>query len=134
MNHIVMVFDTIAESFRSMRCPIVIGCMDLFEMGDMLGMFGLTYEGTSVEIWVMQDYEGEIWALKYRVELPVAEIILQFGKFDHHCEVVATSSWDGDVLVLVKFDNWLLQVDMDGKLVASFHRRGLCRSVLPDFD
>ncbi|XP_044343030.1 F-box/LRR-repeat protein At2g43260 [Triticum aestivum] len=124
MNRIVMVFDTIAESFRSMRCPIVIGCEDLFEMGDMLGMFSLNYEGTSVEIWAMQDYEAEIWALKYRVEFPVAEISLQCGKFDHHWEVIVTS-WDSDVLVLLRFDDWLLQVGMEGQLVASFHRKGL---------
>ncbi|KAM3354317.1 hypothetical protein ACQJBY_025160 [Aegilops geniculata] len=124
MNRIVMVFDTIAESFRSMQCPIVIGCVDLFEMGDMLGMFSLNYEGTSVEIWAMQDYQAEIWALKYRVEFPVAEISLQCGKFDHHWEVIVTS-WDSDVLVLLRFDDWLLQVGMEGQLVASFHRKGL---------
>ncbi|VAH84759.1 unnamed protein product [Triticum turgidum subsp. durum] len=124
MNHIIMVFDTIAESFRSMRCPIVNGCVDLFEMGDMLGMFSLNYEGTSIEIWEMQDYEAEIWALKYRVEFPVAEISLQCGKFDHHWEVIVTS-WDSDVLVLLQFDDWLLQVGMEGQLVASFHRKGL---------
>ena len=118
MNRIIMVFDTIVESFRLMRCPIVPGYADLFEMGDILGMFGLDDEETGVEIWAMQDNEGEVWSLKYRVELPVAEIRVQFGKFEHHWEVVATS-WDDDVIVLVKSDDWLLQVDMDGKLIAS---------------
>ncbi|KAF7039929.1 hypothetical protein CFC21_049871, partial [Triticum aestivum] len=125
VNNYITVFDTIVESFRLMRCPTVIGCADLFEMGGMLSMFGLNYEGTSVEMWVMQDYKAEIWALKYRVELPVAEISLQCGKFDHRWEVVVTSSWDGHVLVLVHFDGWLLQVGMEGQLVASFHRKGL---------
>lgn len=39
--------------------------------------------------------------------------------------VVVVGSWDGDVLVLVKFDiydNKLFQIDINGKLVASFHR------------
>ncbi|KAF7032893.1 hypothetical protein CFC21_044051 [Triticum aestivum] len=124
IGHMIMVFDTIAESFRLMPCPIVPGYADLFEMGDILGMPGLNEEETSVEIWVMQDYEGEVWSLKYRVELPIAEIRVQFGKFHHHWEVVATS-WDDDVIVLVKSDDWLLQVDMDDHLVASFHHRGL---------
>ncbi|XP_073351771.1 uncharacterized protein [Aegilops tauschii subsp. strangulata] len=98
----------------------VIGCGDMFEMGSMLGMFGLNYEGTSVEIWVMQDYEAEIWAFKYRVELPVTDISLQCGKFDHRWEVIVTSSWDGDVLVLVHFDGWLLQVGMEGHIWGQF--------------
>ncbi|XP_073351757.1 uncharacterized protein [Aegilops tauschii subsp. strangulata] len=112
----IMVFDTIAESFRLMCCPIVPGYADLFEKGGILGMSGLNDEETSVEIWVMRDYEGEVWSLKYRVELPVAEIRVQFGKFEHHWEVVATS-WDDDVILLVKSDDWLLQVDMNGQLL-----------------
>ena len=49
---------------------------------------------------------------------------MQFGKFVDFWDVVAAPS-DVDVQVLVKTDEWLLQVDTDGKLVASFHRRGL---------
>ena len=120
----ILVFDPPDESFRKIRIPFSYGYARLFEMGDMRGMFSLNYEGTSVEIWEMQDYEAEIWALKYRVEFPVAEISLQCGKFDHHWEVIVTS-WDSDVLVLLQFDDWLLQVGMEGQLVASFHRKGL---------
>uniref|UniRef100_A0A8I6X7V2 Uncharacterized protein n=1 Tax=Hordeum vulgare subsp. vulgare TaxID=112509 RepID=A0A8I6X7V2_HORVV len=32
---------------------------------------------------------------------------------------------DGNLLVLVKCTEWLLQVDMDGKLVATFHHKGV---------
>ncbi|XP_037415248.1 uncharacterized protein LOC119277998 [Triticum dicoccoides] len=71
-----------------------------------------------------QDYEAEVWAFKYRVELPVAEIRVQFGKSDNYWNVVAVP-WDGDVLLLVKFDDCLLQVDIHGKLVSSFRRRDL---------
>ncbi|XP_044342614.1 F-box protein At5g49610 [Triticum aestivum] len=71
-----------------------------------------------------QDYEGEVWTFKYRVELPIAEIKEQFGKSVDYWDVVAVP-WDDDVLLLVKFDDCLLQVDIHGKLVASFCRRGL---------
>ncbi|KAI5002418.1 hypothetical protein ZWY2020_027068 [Hordeum vulgare] len=70
IRHRILVFDTIAESFRLMRCPIIPDYANLFEMGDMLGISGLTDEWTTVEIWVMQYYEVEVWALKHRVELP----------------------------------------------------------------
>ena len=73
---------------------------------------------------MMQDYEGEAWAFKYRVELPVADLTERFGKFDGQWSVV--SSWDGDVLVLAKFGQRLLQIDMDGKLVTSFDRIVQC--------
>ncbi|XBI21872.1 hypothetical protein VPH35_062949 [Triticum aestivum] len=120
----IMVFDTTAESFRQMRAPVVRGFGNLFEMDGMLGLSIIKDEQTSVDIWVMQDYEGQVWTFKARVELPIAEIRVQFGKFVDFWDVVAAPS-DVDVQVLVKTDEWLLQVDTDGKLVASFHRRGL---------
>ena len=56
-------------------------------------------------------------------ERPIVEIRLQFGNCDYWDMVV--TSGDGDVLVRVKIDDWLLQVNIDGKLVSSVHRRGL---------
>ncbi|XP_020155146.1 F-box protein At5g49610-like [Aegilops tauschii subsp. strangulata] len=128
-ERLIMVFDTTSESFRQMRSPIVpdhvIG--DLFEMSDMLGMFSLNAEETIVDIWVMLDYESQVWASKGRVELPISGIRLQLEKFDTWLDLVA-ASWNGDdVLMMVKFeDDSLLQIDIDGKLVASLHRRFLC--------
>ena len=34
-------------------------------------------------------------------------------------------SVDGELLVLVQYAEWLLQIDMDGKFVATFHRHSL---------
>ncbi|XP_048567127.1 uncharacterized protein LOC125547188 [Triticum urartu] len=83
-----------------------------------------------VDIWVMQDYEGEVWALHRRIELPIAEIMGQFQTSGGWFDLVA-ASWDGDVLLLIQFEgNWLLQVDMDGKLIANIHRRFLCPTLL----
>ncbi|KAF7032163.1 hypothetical protein CFC21_043372 [Triticum aestivum] len=124
IRNLMMAFDTTAESFRQVRSPAGPGYSNLIEMGDMLGISSLSDKAASVNIWVMQDYEAEVWAFKYRVELPVAEIRVQFGKSDNYWNVVAVP-WDGDVLLLVKFDDCLLQVDIHGKLVSSFRRRDL---------
>lgn len=124
-HSLIMVFDTTAELFRQMRSPIVPGhgSADLFETGDMLGMFSLNKEETIVDIWVMQDYEGEVWASKGRVKLPIADIMVQFENFGGLLDLVAVSL-DGEVLVLLNFgDGWLHQVDINGKFVASLSRR-----------
>ncbi|MBC2899252.1 hypothetical protein CFC21_112111 [Triticum aestivum] len=93
----------------------------LFEVDAMLGMFSLNAEFTSIGIWAMHNYESRVWAFKYRVELPLAELTVQFGDFKPYCCRVP-SSWDGDVSMLLQFGDWLLQLDMDGKVVASLRR------------
>ncbi|KAM0907584.1 hypothetical protein ACQ4PT_016087 [Festuca glaucescens] len=119
-SNMVKVFNTTTELFRRMGAPSVPGKANLFEMDGMLGMSSFNDAATTIDIWTTQDYESEVWAIKYRVELPVAQLTVKFGKFDGKWNVVP--SRDVDVLMLVNFGNWLLQIDMNGKLVASFHR------------
>uniref|UniRef100_A0ACD5WLE9 Uncharacterized protein n=1 Tax=Avena sativa TaxID=4498 RepID=A0ACD5WLE9_AVESA len=123
-SNMIKVFNTTTESFRQMRAPAVLGKVNLFEMDGMLGMSSCNDAAATIDIWMTQDYESEAWAFKYRVELPVAELTEQFGKF-HFQESVVVPSWDGKLLVMVKIEDWLHQVDINGKLVASFHRRSL---------
>ena len=124
----VMVFNTTAESFHLMRSPSTDDSL-AFEMDGTLRVHDFTYATEIVNIWVLQDYESEVWALKYRVELPVAELTNQFGKFYKLWWLVVMSD-EGYVLVRVKFCDSVLQIDVDGKLVASLHRRFLCHSGL----
>ncbi|XBI68192.1 hypothetical protein VPH35_047432 [Triticum aestivum] len=123
-SNMIMVFNTTAESFREMPAPVVFCGVDLFEMDGMLAMSSFNDVATTIDIWMMQDYESEVWALKCRVELLVTNLGAQFGIYTQYRNVVATS-WDGEVLVLAKFEDRLLQIDIHGKLVASFHCRGL---------
>ncbi|KAF7039940.1 hypothetical protein CFC21_049883 [Triticum aestivum] len=125
-SKLVIVFDTIAESFRQIRAPLApptnYSC--IFEMDDMLGIYSCDKAKKIVDIWVLHNYESEVWDLKYQVDLTIAEI---WGKFeglngDTYWHVTVVSG-DGDVLLLVRFgqsQNWLFYVDIDGKLVASF--------------
>ncbi|XP_020194653.1 F-box protein CPR1-like [Aegilops tauschii subsp. strangulata] len=129
LDNMTTVFDTTAESFQEVLAPDGADqfMMDeiyggaLFEVDGMLGMSSLNAEFTSVGIWSMHNYESKVWAFKYRVELPLAELTMQFGKFKPYGWGVP-SSWDGDVTMLLQFGDWLLQLDMDGKVVASLHR------------
>jgi F-box interacting protein len=121
-NNWIMVFDTTAESFRQMNAPPIRGYHSLFEMGGMLSMYSSSVAATVIDVWVMQDYEREVWAFKYRVELPFAEIRVQFPVMQDYVTVVHPSC-DGDLLVLLKYGGWILHIDVHGKLVSS-HRRG----------
>ncbi|VAH83162.1 unnamed protein product [Triticum turgidum subsp. durum] len=125
-NERIVVFDTTTELFRHMRVPVVFvsRCTNLFEMDGMLGVSSFNYAAAIIDIWMAQDYKSEVWSNKYHVELPVAELTARFGRFNTRGFGVVASS-DGHLLMLLKFSDWLLQVDMDGKLVASFHCKGL---------
>lgn len=117
-SKMIMVFDTISELFRQMRAPVVTDCADLFEIDDKLGMAMLDLE-TTIDIWMLQDYEKEVWIFNCRIELPVAEIRVQCDNYDDHSNLhVMVVPGDGELLVLVKFTEWLLWVGMDGKLVS----------------
>ncbi|KAI5015934.1 hypothetical protein ZWY2020_005561 [Hordeum vulgare] len=120
----IVVFDTAAESFRQIRAPVARDHARLFELDDMLGALSLNDEDTAVDIWVMQDYQGEVWDFKRRVELPVAEI-MDHCQYYFHEEGMMLVPGDGELVVLIGCNGWLFQLDADGKLIASFQPRCL---------
>ncbi|KAF7097735.1 hypothetical protein CFC21_099525 [Triticum aestivum] len=74
----IMVFDTVTETFRWMRSPDQLGCrLSLLEMDDKLA--SCSSSNATIEIWVMQDYDAEDWALKYRINLLAMKTSPQFG-------------------------------------------------------
>uniref|UniRef100_N1R3E7 Uncharacterized protein n=1 Tax=Aegilops tauschii TaxID=37682 RepID=N1R3E7_AEGTA len=124
-SNIIMVFNTIAESSCEMCAPVVPDRANLFEIYGMLGMSNFSDDEVEIiDIWMMQDYLSEVWTLNYRVELPVSYLNVQFGQIVHDWHVVVHSC-DGDMLVLVRFGEWLLHFDIEGSLVAYFHHVGL---------
>jgi F-box interacting protein len=120
-DSMVMVFNTTAESFHLMRSPSTDSLA--FEMDGMLGMYNFTYATKIVNIWVLQDYESEVWTFKCRIQLPlpVTDFSVRSG-YATSCSVCVMRG-NGEFLMLVKFAECLLQVDMDGKLVATFRRQ-----------
>ncbi|XBI62003.1 hypothetical protein VPH35_042719 [Triticum aestivum] len=128
-SNMVMVFDTTAESFWLMRAPVVHHLIDrvyLFEMDGTLGTFSFNDEEMTIDIWMLHDYESEVWTLKCHIKLPVTEVRARCGSLDNdeYWDVVVVPG-DGELIVLVKLAGWLLHIDMDGKLVANFHRQSV---------
>ncbi|CAM0884770.1 unnamed protein product [Alopecurus aequalis] len=118
----ITVFDTTTELFWQMQAPAVPEYANLFEMGGMLGMASFRSVRTIIDIWVMQDYESQVWAFKCRIELPLEDLL---SVNDRDLGNVVVMPGDGELLVLVETDDWLHHVDINGRLVASFHRTGL---------
>ncbi|KQJ87310.1 uncharacterized protein LOC112268956 [Brachypodium distachyon] len=68
----VVVFDTVAESFRSMRLPADVAtasscCTRLHDMEGLIGLSCFSGSGTIAKVWVLEDYEREVWSLKYKI-------------------------------------------------------------------
>jgi F-box interacting protein len=122
-SNIILVFDTTDQLFQQMPSPVPVPRHGvLFEMDGMLCVYAMNDAWTSMDIWVLEDYESKIWAFKCRVEFPVEEIKV-FGSF---CPGrLAVASWHDKVHVMFQSGKWLLQIDVDGKLVASFRRKQL---------
>ncbi|XBI31925.1 hypothetical protein VPH35_055443 [Triticum aestivum] len=113
----------VAESFRRMRAPIVPSNSYIFEMDDTLGIYTHDDDMEIVDIWVLQNYEGEIWDFKYKIKLPIAKIRRQFEGCDDYW-YSAVVPVDSRVLLLVSLDRCVNYVDSDGELVGSFHHGG----------
>ena len=112
----VMVFSTTAESFRWMAvAPAVPASATLFEMDGKLGLSSVSDDVTAVDICMLQDYESEVWELKYRVKLPAVEMSLSAAR-RHLVEVVVCE--EGGVLVS-NFSR-LVHADIEGKLLSDF--------------
>ncbi|CAM0943348.1 unnamed protein product [Alopecurus aequalis] len=76
-----------------------------------------------VNIWVLHDYEGEVWEHEYSVKLPVAEIRGRLGSSDDIWNI-GVMSVDGDVVLLVSRGGLMLYVDIDGELVDNLRHDG----------
>ncbi|VAI92464.1 unnamed protein product [Triticum turgidum subsp. durum] len=76
----IIVFDTEAETFRWMRNPAHNSIMNwLFDMEGTPAFLGTSAyvntaaTATAMDVWVMQDYEAETWAFKYRIGVSMIE-------------------------------------------------------------
>jgi hypothetical protein len=110
----ITVFDTTAESFRLMRGPVIpTSTAYLYEVDGTLGIYSCNDTITTVDIWLIQDYDSEVWSHIYHVKLPVAEI-----RGDERRDVMVVHE-GRDVFVLYSFGQTLFLVDTDGKLLTS---------------
>uniref|UniRef100_A0ACD5U2P8 Uncharacterized protein n=1 Tax=Avena sativa TaxID=4498 RepID=A0ACD5U2P8_AVESA len=124
------VFDTETESFLLMRCPTHTGFHKklVFNMNGTLAWVSLTISSTDIDVWVMEDYEAEIWAVKYRIDMLKVEasrqLYLSSSKKKMKAPLDSTMQGYGDIAVLnehevlIMFNNNLvLRCDIDGKFL-----------------
>uniref|UniRef100_M8BPP3 F-box associated domain-containing protein n=1 Tax=Aegilops tauschii TaxID=37682 RepID=M8BPP3_AEGTA len=111
----VIVFDTIAESFRWMCAPVVSPQANIFDMDGTLGIYRRNYvtkeidvepflkEKETIDIWVLRNYEteGSVW-----------------NHDEYRLDVVSV---DDGVLVLLLLGEYLTRVDSDGELLENFN-------------
>uniref|UniRef100_R7WEY4 Uncharacterized protein n=1 Tax=Aegilops tauschii TaxID=37682 RepID=R7WEY4_AEGTA len=71
-------------------------------------------------------YESGVWTFKRSIKLPVTDIRVQCEKHFNlwnNLWNVRVVPRNGEFLVLVNLAEWLLHVDLDGKLVAAFYSK-----------
>uniref|UniRef100_A0ACD5XFP5 Uncharacterized protein n=1 Tax=Avena sativa TaxID=4498 RepID=A0ACD5XFP5_AVESA len=122
-SKVVIVFNTTSELLGQMRAPGVPARSLVFEMDATLGIYSFDEDMRTVDIWVLQNYESEVWEWVYSVKLPVAEIKEQIRcLYDNW--TVSVVLVDGEVLLLVSYVGWMFYVGIDGELVDNFNRDG----------
>ncbi|XP_047065421.1 putative F-box protein At2g02030 [Lolium rigidum] len=126
--HKILVFDTVAETFRHMVPPSVNPrhAMHLLDMCGRLAVATSKDRVTGMSIFILQDEQKDVWAFHYRIKMPVMDIRRFQEQGNLWAEVVSD---EGDVLVCCY--GYLLHCDKNGKLVASFNYDDDLPVVLP---
>ncbi|XP_071679349.1 uncharacterized protein [Lolium perenne] len=122
-----LVFDTVVESFRLMRRPA-----DAATSGtclcDMEGSIGFScFAGwwrEDVKIWVLEDYDREVWSFKYHVKFPVGILSI------HSDRQYFVLSHKGDVLVYSPGLLYMIHCDNTGKLIEEFQLNSWSKSII----
>jgi F-box interacting protein len=129
-NHL-LVFDTVAELFSWIRPPRVlvdgnqweVDGEQIFEINGRLAM--IVVAPTTVDVWVLQDRIGQVWAYEYQIQLPVAAIQANLG-------YVVTDGYEEPELsaavfavsvernVLIQCSHALLQCDANGTVLQTY--------------
>ncbi|KAM3310146.1 hypothetical protein ACQJBY_031061 [Aegilops geniculata] len=126
----IIVFDTKVESFRWMHGPAQpYSNRRLFKMKETLAFWGSsTPRFTAMDVWVMLDYDAEIWSFKYRIDVSTVEASRQryLTSFKNKMKTPlhSTVQWFNDTVVLherellIRFNSkYVLRLDIDGKFL-----------------
>ncbi|XBI06819.1 hypothetical protein VPH35_134796 [Triticum aestivum] len=110
----ITVFDTIAETFRQMSRPTQLG--DTASLVDMDGALALCRTSsecvTTLDVWVLQDYDAETWGFMYKINLLAMEAstLLDLGiKYVPSMAVINERE-----LLIEQCPSRLLHCDIDG--------------------
>lgn len=73
----ITLFDTVAETFRWMNHPAMGPWLWLVEMDGTLVVYSThdsIYIPNRVDLWVLEDYDAELWAFKRRIDLSTVDM------------------------------------------------------------
>jgi hypothetical protein len=122
----ITVFDTTSEAFRLIRPPPALLVQiqtgsnppHLCEVDGTLGIYSPNDSMTTVDIWVMQDYDtiSDVWSHKYHVTLPLAST--RGLRADDSRNVMVVHEETTDVFVLYNFGQTLVLSDTKSKALA----------------
>ncbi|KAK1696007.1 hypothetical protein QYE76_012704 [Lolium multiflorum] len=116
MDKSLVVFDKVVESFRSMRCPSPLRDARLFEIDGTFGMSVRGAKDTAVSVWVLQDYQAEVWTLRYSIDLAMVDRLRV--EYDSRHTLLSN---DGHLLVSSGAGSTaLIQCDAQGTLINDF--------------
>ena len=110
----IIVFDTEVETFRWMRSP---PCrypwMSLLELDGTLAMCS-SHDGIVIDIYGISDYEAEVWAPTYQINLSALEASPQLHLPARTLRKIATLN---ERELLIDHPGRVLHCDLDGKFL-----------------
>ncbi|XBI07677.1 hypothetical protein VPH35_135544 [Triticum aestivum] len=113
-NPVIVVFDTMVESFKFMRRPadVTTLCTQMCHIEGSIGLGSFADRKTALKIWVLEDYEREVCHLLESLE----RLIFGNGGSTKHLVL----SLKGDVLVYNMSEYHMFHCDNMGKLIQEF--------------
>ncbi|CAD6336213.1 unnamed protein product [Miscanthus lutarioriparius] len=111
----ILAFNTTTEVLTVMCPPVVREHMSLVAVGDELAMVSCGNNVTMVELWLLKDYENEIWVCMHRIRLPAVKV--STFSFDELWRMFFMSE---EGVVIVTPEQKLVHYDMNGTLLESF--------------
>ncbi|VAH71188.1 unnamed protein product [Triticum turgidum subsp. durum] len=110
----ITVFDTVTETFRQMSHPAQLpgDMVLLFDLGGDLALGRTSGDCVSLDLWVLQEYDAETWAFRYRIDLRVMEASPPLNLSVKHDPVMAVVN--GRELLIQHGPYRLLHCGIDG--------------------
>jgi hypothetical protein len=113
----IIVFNTTTEVFRLMSSPAQLRAQELLlvEMDGALAFCSFSTNRDTLDVWVMQDYDAEIWAFKHRINLSVVDTT---SRWDSRMTMYAKMAVLNGCELLIQFSlGHVLHYDSHGKFL-----------------
>ncbi|CAM0952382.1 unnamed protein product [Alopecurus aequalis] len=114
----IMELDTTSEIFRLMSSPTQLRAQELLlEMDGALAFCSIGSNRDTIDVWVMQDYDAEIWSFKHRINLSVVDPPSRFDSPIYMAMFPKMAVLNEGELLLQFNRGLVLHYDVDGKFL-----------------